>query len=153
MNKTDGLLIFSVGGGNLERNVSVNLVRSIELARRVGAKVFGIVGRDGGFTAVAADACIVIPPLFDDRITPHTEGLCAILWHLLVTHPALMKTATRWETIQEWAAPAGDQSACEVSRELVAVGESGNRGALGEQPRQVRVSETSPGRYHPHIKS
>jgi D-sedoheptulose 7-phosphate isomerase len=153
LNKTDGLLIFSVGGGNLERNVSVNLVRSIELARRVGAKVFGIVGRDGGFTAVAADACIVIPPLFDDRITPHTEGLCAILWHLLVTHPALMKTATRWETIQEWAAPAGDQSTCEVSRELVAVGESGNRGALGEQPRQVRVSEITPGRYRPHIKS
>lgn len=135
LNKRDGILIFSVGGGNLERNISVNLVRSIELARQVGAKVFGIVGRDGGFTAVAADACIVIPPLFDSRITPHTEGLCAILWHLLVTHPALLKTATRWETIRNWAPSAGDQSACEVSAELLAVGEAGVFGAPGEQPR------------------
>jgi len=153
LNKMDGLLIFSVGGGNLERNVSVNLVRSIELARRVGAKVFGIVGRDGGFTAVAADACIVIPPLFDDRITPHTEGLCAILWHLLVTHPALMKTATRWETIAEWTSPEDDRSTREMGRELVAVGESGPHGTLGEQPRQIMVSEIAPGPYRPHIKS
>jgi D-sedoheptulose 7-phosphate isomerase len=93
----DGLLIFSVGGGSRERNISVNLVRAIELARSVGAKVFGIVGRDGGFTAEAADACVVIPPLFPDRITPHTEGLCAVLWHLLVSHPALKTMATKWE--------------------------------------------------------
>ena len=94
----DGLLIFSVGGGSKEKNVSVNLVRSIQLAKDVGAKVFGIVGRDGGFTAQAADACVVVPPLFPDRVTPHTEGLCAVVWHLLVSHPALKKAATKWES-------------------------------------------------------
>ena len=153
LSKMDGLLIFSVGGGNLERNVSVNLVRSIELARGVGAKVFGIVGRDGGVTAEMADACIVIPPLFDDRITPHTEGLCAILWHLLVTHPALMLTATKWETIQEWADPAEDEIPRQVSRSLVAVAGRPNRGSPGEQPQQVMAREGLPGPYHPHIKS
>jgi D-sedoheptulose 7-phosphate isomerase len=72
-------------------------VRAIELARDVRARVFGIVGRDGGFTARAADACVVVPPLFADRVTPHTEGLCAVLWHLLVSHPALKKSSTKWE--------------------------------------------------------
>src|SRR6266540_4625055 len=75
----DGLLVFSVGGGNREKNVSANLVRAIDRAREVGAKVFGIVGRDGGHTARAASASVVIPPLFADRITPHTEGLCAVI--------------------------------------------------------------------------
>jgi D-sedoheptulose 7-phosphate isomerase len=98
LNARDGLLIFSVGGGSKEKNISVNLVRSIQLARDVGARVFGIVGRDGGFTAQAADACVVVPPLFPDRITPHTEGLCAVVWHLLVSHPALKKAATKWES-------------------------------------------------------
>jgi D-sedoheptulose 7-phosphate isomerase len=93
----DGLLIFSVGGGSRERNISVNLVRAIELAQAVGAKVFGIVGRDGGFTAQSADACVVIPPLFTEHVTPHTEGLCAVLWHLLVSHPALKMMPTKWE--------------------------------------------------------
>jgi D-sedoheptulose 7-phosphate isomerase len=93
----DGLLIFSVGGGSRENNISVNLVRAIELAKQTSAKVFGIVGRDGGFTAQAADAAVVIPPLAPDRITPHTEGLCAVLWHLLVSHPALKTAATKWE--------------------------------------------------------
>jgi D-sedoheptulose 7-phosphate isomerase len=96
----DALLIFSVGGGSREWNVSVNLVRSIELAKGVGAKVFGVVGRDGGFTAQAADACVVVPPLFAERVTPHTEGLCAVLWHLLVSHPALKKTPTKWESVR-----------------------------------------------------
>src|SRR5947209_6454556 len=94
----DALLIFSVGGGSREKNISVNLVRAIELARQVGAKVFGIVGRDGGFTAASADVAVVIPPLIPERITPHTEGLCAVLWHLLVSHPALKTQATKWET-------------------------------------------------------
>ena len=94
----DGLLIFSVGGGSKEKNISVNLVRSIQLAKDVGAKVYGIVGRDGGFTAQAADACVVVPPLFPDRITPHTEGLCAVVWHLLVSHPALKRAPTKWES-------------------------------------------------------
>jgi D-sedoheptulose 7-phosphate isomerase len=96
-NEKDGLLIFSVGGGSREKNISMNLVRAIELAKDVRAAVFGIVGRDGGFTAKAADACVVVPPLFPDRITPHTEGLCAVLWHLLVSHPALKKSPTKWE--------------------------------------------------------
>jgi D-sedoheptulose 7-phosphate isomerase len=95
----DALLIFSVGGGSCAKKVSVNLVRAIELARLVGAKVFGIVGRDGGFTAACADACVVIPPLFPERVTPHTEGLCAVLWHLLVSHPALQRAPTRWESV------------------------------------------------------
>src|ERR1700722_13756250 len=93
----DGLLIFSVGGGSREKNISVNLVRAVELAKQTGAKVFGIVGRDGGYTAQCADAAVVIPPLAPDRVTPHTEGLCAVLWHLLVSHPALKTAATKWE--------------------------------------------------------
>lgn len=95
----DSLLIFSVGGGNREKMVSVNLIQSIDLAHSVGAKVVGVVGRDGGHTATAADACVVIPPLFSDRITPHTEGLCAVVWHLLVSHPALQINVTKWEGI------------------------------------------------------
>ena len=98
LNAKDGLLIFSVGGGSKEKNISVNLVRSIQLAKDVGAKVYGIVGRDGGFTAQAADVCVVVPPLYPDRITPHTEGLCAVVWHLLVSHPALKRTPTKWES-------------------------------------------------------
>jgi D-sedoheptulose 7-phosphate isomerase len=92
----DGLLIFSVGGGSREKNVSVNLVNAVLAAKDVGARVFGIVGRDGGFTAQAADACVVVPPLVPDRVTPHTEGLCAVVWHLLVSHPALKRQATKW---------------------------------------------------------
>ena len=96
----DGVLVFSVGGGNREKNVSVNLVRSLELAREVGARVFGIVGRDGGFTAQVADACVVIPTVAAERITPHTEGFCAVIWHLLVSHPALARSATKWESVR-----------------------------------------------------
>lgn len=95
----DGVLVFSVGGGDRERSVSVNLVRALEYARQVGAKIFGIVGREGGFTANVADACIIIPPTFAERVTPHTEGLCAVLWHLLVSHPALARNATKWESV------------------------------------------------------
>jgi D-sedoheptulose 7-phosphate isomerase len=99
LDSADGVLVFSVGGGDLERNVSANLVRALELARSVGAAVFGVVGRDGGFTRASADACVVIPPLAAERITPHTEGLCAVIWHLLVSHPALQVTPTKWETV------------------------------------------------------
>ena len=95
----DGLLVYSVGGGDAVKGISACLVRAIELARKVGAKVFGVVGRDGGFTAQAADACVIIPPLFKDRITPHTEGLCAVIWHLLVSHPALQRKTTKWESV------------------------------------------------------
>lgn len=95
----DALLIFSVGGGNAEKNVSPNLVKAIDLAREVGARVCGVVGRDGGYTALKGDAVVVIPPLVDSRITPHTEGLCAVVWHLLVSHPALQKNVTMWESV------------------------------------------------------
>ncbi len=96
----DAVLVFSVGGGDSERRVSVNLVRALELARDRGASIFGIVGRDGGFTAKVATACIVVPPSFPDRVTPHTEGLCAVLWHLLVSHPALAANSTKWEGLR-----------------------------------------------------
>ncbi len=95
----DALLVFSVGGGSREKNVSVNLVRAVDHAGEVGARVFGIVGRDGGYTAGHATAAVVVPPLWPERITPHTEGLCAVLWHLLVSHPRLQRKATRWESI------------------------------------------------------
>jgi D-sedoheptulose 7-phosphate isomerase len=98
--KGDALLVFSVGGGNREKNVSVNLVRSIELAKEVSASVYGIVGRDGGFTKQAADACVVIPTVSDARVTPHTEGFCAVIWHLLVSHPALQRAKTKWESVK-----------------------------------------------------
>jgi D-sedoheptulose 7-phosphate isomerase len=100
LNSKDAIMVFSVGGGNREQNVSVNLVRAVELAQSRGAAVFGIVGRDGGFTRQAAEACVVIPPLFEDRITPHTEGLCAVIWHLLVSHPDLQRTGTKWESMR-----------------------------------------------------
>jgi D-sedoheptulose 7-phosphate isomerase len=95
---TDAVLIFSVGGGSKEKNVSVNLVRALEHARGVGARIFGIVGKDGGFTAQIADACVIIPTASPDRITPHTEGMCAVVWHLLVSHPALKRSPTKWES-------------------------------------------------------
>jgi D-sedoheptulose 7-phosphate isomerase len=97
---TDAVLIFSVGGGNREKNVSVNLVRSIDLARQVGAKVFGIVGRDGGYTNQMANACVLIPTVATDRVTPHTEGFCAVVWHLLVSHPRLQRATTKWESVR-----------------------------------------------------
>ena len=94
----DGLLIFSVGGGNLEKNVSPNLVSAIQLARRVGAAVLGVVGRDGGYTAREADACVVIPTVNPDHVTPHAEAFQAVVWHLLVSHPALKRHRTKWES-------------------------------------------------------
>jgi D-sedoheptulose 7-phosphate isomerase len=101
----DGLLVFSVGGGSREKNVSANLVHAIDRARERGAPVFGIVGRDGGYTARCAEAAVVIPPLFADRITPHTEGLCAVVWHLLVSHPGLQRVSTKWEAVAAPSAP------------------------------------------------
>jgi D-sedoheptulose 7-phosphate isomerase len=95
----DALLVFSVGGGNARMNVSTNIVAALELGKGLGASIYGIVGRDGGTTAELADACSVIPPLFPDHVTPITEGLCAVIWHLIVTHPALARTATRWESL------------------------------------------------------
>jgi D-sedoheptulose 7-phosphate isomerase len=100
LKENDALLIFSVGGGNREKNVSTNLVMALEFAHAQGAAVFGIVGRDGGVTRQIAEASIVVPPLFPARITPHTEGICAVLWHLLVSHPDLQTQATKWESVR-----------------------------------------------------
>lgn len=98
INKKDSVLVFSVGGGNQEKNISMNLVRALEVAKDVGASITGIVGKDGGFTKKSSNACVVIPPKFTDRITPHTEGLAAVVWHLLVSHPALKIKQTKWES-------------------------------------------------------
>lgn len=94
----DGVFVFSVGGGNLEKNISPNLVRALELAKQVGAKIVGVVGRDGGFTAKVADACVVVPVVNDATITPHTEAFHAVVWHLIVTHPALKAHEMKWES-------------------------------------------------------
>src|SRR3989337_649100 len=94
----DALFIMSVGGGNLEKNISPNLVEAIKYAKGVGAKVTGIVGRDGGYTAQAADACVIIPTVNPDTITPHSEAFQAVIWHLLVSHPKLKASQTKWES-------------------------------------------------------
>ena len=95
----DALFIFfSVGGGNLEKNISPNLVEAIKLAKAVGSKVTGVVGRDGGYTAQAADACVIIPTVNPDTITPHSEAFQAVVWHLLVSHPKLKVNQTKWES-------------------------------------------------------
>jgi D-sedoheptulose 7-phosphate isomerase len=95
----DGVLVFSVGGGDVERNVSVNLVRAIEHAKAVGARVGGIVGRDGGFTAKMADACVIVPTVDPATVTPHSEAFQAVIWHLLVSHPRLQAAPSKWESL------------------------------------------------------
>lgn len=95
----DGILVFSVGGGDLERQVSPNIVTALQFAKTVGATIMGIVGRDGGFTASVADVCVVIPTVNAAHVTPHSEAFQAVLWHLLVSHPALKVQQTRWETL------------------------------------------------------
>lgn len=97
LNDKDGLLIFSVGGGNLEKNVSPNLVSAIQLARQVGASVVGIVGRDGGYTAKEATACVIVPTVNPEHVTPHSEAFQGVVWHLFVSHPKLKVNRTKWE--------------------------------------------------------
>jgi D-sedoheptulose 7-phosphate isomerase len=97
----DALFIMSVGGGDAERNISANLVRAIELAKEVGAKVTGVVGRDGGFTARAAHACVIVPTVNAETVTPHSEAFQALIWHLLVSHPLLKKNQTKWEGVKK----------------------------------------------------
>ena len=96
----DGLLIFSVGGGNLEKNVSPNLVSAIQLAKQAGASVIGIVGRDGGYTAKEATACVIIPTVNPEHVTPHSEAFQAVVWHLFVSHPKLKVNRTKWEGVK-----------------------------------------------------
>jgi len=100
LKKNDSLLVFSVGGGNLEKSVSVNIVKSLQYAKEKGSKVCGIVGRDGGYTAEIADACVIVPPIDSENITPHTEGFQALVWHLLVSHPDLKKFEMTWESVK-----------------------------------------------------
>ncbi|HEX3746348.1 MAG TPA: SIS domain-containing protein [Bryobacteraceae bacterium] len=96
----DTLLVFSVGGGNVEKNVSPNLVAALQFAKRVGAKITGIVGRDGGFTATVADACVIVPTVNPVHTTPHAEAFQAVVWHLIVSHPALKQSETKWESVR-----------------------------------------------------
>ncbi len=100
LNKDDMIFVFSVGGGNLEKGISVNIVKSLQYAKEVGAKICGVVGRDGGYTARVANACVVIPPVNSETITPHTEGFQALVWHLLVSHPELQKFEMKWESVK-----------------------------------------------------
>lgn len=95
----DCLLIFSVGGGNLEKNVSPNLVEALQYAKQVGARVVGIVGRDGGYTATVADSCVIIPTVNPVNTTPHAEAFQAVIWHLMVSHPKLKVAETKWESV------------------------------------------------------
>jgi len=94
----DLVFVFSVGGGNLEKNISPNLVVALDYARKVGAKISGVVGRDGGYTAQVADACVIVPTVNPENITPHSEAFQAVIWHLLVSHPALKASPTKWES-------------------------------------------------------
>jgi len=96
----DVLFVFSVGGGNLEKNISANIVQAVKLAKDVKAKVVGVVGRDGGYTAKVADACVIIPTVNADTVTPHTEAFQAVVWHLLVTHPDLKQNEMKWESVR-----------------------------------------------------
>lgn len=98
LNPKDGILVFSVGGGNAEKNVSVNLIKALQYAREVGASIMGIVGRDGGYTAKVADACVIIPPVNNETITPQTEAFQAVVWHLLVSSPDMKKYEMKWES-------------------------------------------------------
>jgi D-sedoheptulose 7-phosphate isomerase len=100
LSDNDMILVFSVGGGDLARNISPNLVRALEYGRQVGASVCGVVGRDGGYTAQVADACVIIPTVNSGTITPHTEAFQAVVWHLLVSHPALQQAAMKWESVR-----------------------------------------------------
>lgn len=100
LNKNDMILVFSVGGGNSEKNISLNIIKSLQLAKDVGAKVCGVVGRDGGYTAQVADACVIIPSFNSKTVTPQTEGFQAVIWHLIVSHPKLQKFEMKWESVK-----------------------------------------------------
>src|SRR5450755_640445 len=99
LNAKDAVLILSVGGGNLEKNVSPGFISAIQLAKQVGARVIGIVGKDGGYTATQADACVIVPTVNPNNITPHSEAFQAVVWHLFVSHPDLKVNQTKWESV------------------------------------------------------
>lgn len=101
LNKNDAIFVMSVGGGSLENNVSPNIVKALEYSREVNAAIFGIVGRDGGYTKKVGDEVIVIPTVNPDSITPHTEAFQAVIWHLLVSHPLIRQSKTKWESTKD----------------------------------------------------
>ena len=98
LRKGDALLVFSVGGGNLEKNVSANIVNALDLAKKVGAKITGVVGRDGGYTAKVGDAVVIVPTISDDTVTPHAEAFQAVVWHMIVSDPQLKENEMKWES-------------------------------------------------------
>lgn len=100
INSKDCILVFSVGGGNEEKNISANIVHALKLAKKVGACVLGVVGRDGGYTAKVADACVIIPTVNSETVTPHTEAFQAVIWHLMVSHPSLLENEMKWESVK-----------------------------------------------------
>lgn len=100
LRETDGVFVLSVGGGNSGKNISTNLVRALQYAKEVGAKTFGIVGRDGGYTAEVADACVIIPTINPETVTPHTEAFQAIIWHLIISHPRIQINEMKWESVK-----------------------------------------------------
>jgi D-sedoheptulose 7-phosphate isomerase len=100
LRQQDAVFVFSVGGGDAERNISSNLVNALRFAQQVGAKICGVVGRDGGFTARVSDACLIVPTVDPETVTPHTESFQAVIWHLLVSHPRLKATEMKWESLQ-----------------------------------------------------
>jgi D-sedoheptulose 7-phosphate isomerase len=95
----DAVFVFSVGGGDLEKNISANIIQALQLAQRVGARIIGVVGRDGGYTAKVADAVVIIPTMSADTVTPHTEAFQAVVWHLVVSHPSLKRHEMKWESV------------------------------------------------------
>lgn len=101
LNSKDAVMIFSVGGGNLEKNVSPNIVEALKYSKQVGAKILGIVGRDGGYTKQVADACVVVPVVNAESVTPHTEAFQAVVWHLIVSHPKFQLQKGKWESVQK----------------------------------------------------
>ncbi|HEY7447888.1 MAG TPA: SIS domain-containing protein [Vicinamibacterales bacterium] len=96
----DGIFVLSVGGGSAEKNISTNVVRALKYAKEVGATIVGIVGRDGGYTGTVAEACVIVPTVNPETVTPHTEAFQAVVWHLLVSHPRLKKATTKWESMR-----------------------------------------------------
>ena len=100
LNSKDGVFVFSVGGGNQEKNVSVNLVKALQYTKKIGAKVLGIVGRDGGYTAKVADGCVIVPTVNTNTVTPHTESFQAVIWHLIVSHQRLRLSEMKWESLK-----------------------------------------------------
>ena len=99
LNPKDLIFVFSVGGGNIEKNISPNLVEALNYGKSIGCKLVGVVGRDGGYTTKVADACVIIPTVNEKTITPHTEAFQAVVWHLIVSHPKLKLNETKWESV------------------------------------------------------